>query len=191
MGSRYPTALGAVFVVMGLLALSQCPPAVQTILGLAAVAVLVARLYGAAPAPPRARTARILTASHETLAPGTSGPAYSERFADAAGAIDLVARALSRRDPSKAGELGGVLDRCCEEYMRALSGARGAMTSYLLARDEVRGVLDECYIAGGEAAVPDLDRAVARSDALFQSFERVLHLAGRADRPGPTPAVAA
>jgi hypothetical protein len=177
--------MAMVLVLIGGLALSVASPTVQVVVLLAALALVFLRLapVGEAADAPAART------RDQTAVPKVTAP-YSERFHDAKEAIKLVRRACAAFDANKAGELSAALDLCTEEYVRVLSGAQDSYSTHMQARDNVRRILEECYVTSDEGATAAIDGASARIENLFAACDTVLHRDGKADRPAPVPVAA-
>lgn len=118
----------------------------------------------------------------------------SEKFDDSKTALEHLKTALRPFDPLRVDQIACVLDDCIEEYLDALAGEPGMkadahLLSHMLSREEIGGLLIEANTTcdGGEGARRHLDKAAASIAALFQSFDRVLHLGGYCARAGPVP----
>lgn len=121
----------------------------------------------------------------------------ADRFEDSKTAIRHLKIALKHFDPYRADQIACSLDDCIEEYLDALAGEPGEivdayLSSHMLTREDIRGLLIEANTTcdGSAKVVSNLDKASEKISALFQSFDRVLHLGGYTSRAGPIPTMA-
>lgn len=178
----------AVILVCAILVLALCPTKLQIIIVISVFSYL---LYAAWPdkvAANKSNVARFKYPSESIV--DRPCDRQSEKFADTAEVIGIVGEACAAYDKNKVRELAAELDTCVDEYMRVLNGQKTSYSSHINSRNKAYDIMAQCYIVTDEAMVPKLDRAKALLDSLFSSFDVVLHLDGKADRPGPMPNVA-
>lgn len=178
-----------------LLALAYVPQNLQIIIALIAGSVFISSIIEKNVVVEESAVSR--KREHGTTEMAKDVPSRaSEKFDDSKTALNHLKLALRSFDPHRVEQIACVLDDCIEEYLDALAGEPGPaadayLSSHMLSREEINGLLIEASTTcdGSRTVTGHLDKAAAKIAALFQSFDRVLHLGGYRARAGPVPVI--
>jgi hypothetical protein len=179
-----------------LLALSYVPQNLQIVIVLVAASVFISFIVGTK-GKDASDTVISRMREHGSTEMVKHAPSRAaDRFDDAKAALGHLKVALEQFDPHRVEQIACSMDDCIEEYLDVLAGEPGAradahLVAHMLTREEIQSLLIEANITcdGSAKVTSRLDQAAERIAALFQSFDRVLHVGGYTSRPGPVPSL--